>query len=279
MRDRFTACLAETLRWEGGWSNHPADPGGPTMKGIIQRVYDAWREKNNKPRQSVRFITADEVEAIYRENYWALVRGDELPPGLDLAVFDFGVNSGPARAVRYLQGVLGVPADGHMGPITLKAAADADTRETVAKLMAARRKFLRQIPYRKPFLAGWLRRCDGIEQACILACGLPLTDAPLAPLADPDAESATQGRAAFDPPPPSPAKAAAGGIGAGAVAAQIVPAPPPAVVDSVTQLSAWQSIIATGQTVAGFALEHWPWVMGAAGTMLALTLANRRAGR
>jgi lysozyme family protein len=273
---RFEACLAETLKWEGGWSNHKDDPGGPTMKGVIQRVYDAWREKNGKPRQPVRLISDDELTAIYRENYWTIVRGDELPAGLDLAVFDFGVNSGPVRAIRYLQDVLSVKSDGHMGPVTVKAANDANALVTIGKLMAARRQFLNKIPYRKAFIKGWMNRCKGIEQACIVACGLPLKEAPLAPLADPDAESATQGRATHDPPPPSPAKAVAGGIGAGAVGTALVPAPPPAMVESMTQISAWQSLIATGQSVVAFGFEHWPWVVGAAGTMIGLSLLNRR---
>ena len=118
MTDRFDTCLAETLKWEGGWSNHPRDPGGPTMRGIIQRVYDGWRDNHGLPRRSVREIADHELRDIYRRSYWDQVRGDELPPGVDLAVFDFAVNSGPARAAKYLQRVLGVKVDGHIGPAT-----------------------------------------------------------------------------------------------------------------------------------------------------------------
>jgi len=139
---RFHACLAETLKWEGGWSNHKLDPGGATMNGVIQRVYDAWRERGGKPRQSVRGISDAELTAIYDANYWRMVAGDLLPAGLDLAVFDFGVNSGPARAVRYLQSCLGIIQDGHMGPVTINAANRADTRELIAAYMTARQKAL-----------------------------------------------------------------------------------------------------------------------------------------
>lgn len=246
------------------------------MKGVIQRVYDAWREKNGQPRQSVRQISDAELQAIYRENYWALVRGAELPPGLDLAVFDFGVNSGPTRSIRYLQTTLGITADGHMGPITIKAANDKDPAETVKALMKARRKFLNQIPFKGAFLKGWLRRCDGVEQACLVACNVPVKEAPLAPLADADEESATQGRATHDPKPASPTKVAAGALTAGATASQMISGPPEAVTTAVTQFSAWQSLVSTGQSLASWGWEHWPLVGGIAGTMLGLSYLNSR---
>ena len=95
--NRFEACLAHVLKHEGFYSDDPCDPGGKTMRGITQRVYDAWRERQGKARAHVWDIAKDEIEAIYRANYWAVVRADELPAGLDLAVFDFAVNSGPTR--------------------------------------------------------------------------------------------------------------------------------------------------------------------------------------
>lgn len=280
MSDRFHACLAETLKWEGGWSNHPQDPGGATMKGILQRVYDPWREKNGLPRRSVRLIEDHELEAIYRENYWNLVRGSDLPPGLDLAVFDFGVNSGPSRSARYLQTVLKVDkVDGVIGPVTLKAAADADPLETVKALMEARRKFLHQIPYKQHFIKGWMNRCAGIEQACVEACGLPVKDAPLAPIADADVQSETQARADYDPPPSWKAKAL-GWLGLGAGAGQVIAeGPPEAVTNTVTQLTAWQALVTTLRSVAMFGVEHWPWVAGFMLTVCGLTLWSRRTAQ
>lgn len=275
--ERFRACLADTLKWEGGWSNHPKDPGGATMRGVIQRVYDAWREKNGLPRRSVRLIEDSEVEAIYRQNYWNLVRGDELPPGLDLAVFDFGVNSGPARSARYLQKMLGVKIDGVIGPVTLKAAADADPLATVKALMAERRAFLHQIPYKEHFIKGWLNRCAGIEQACVAACGLPVKDAPLAPLADSEAQSETQARADYDPKPTSPATVATVATTAGAAASQMIPAPAPEITESVTQLTAWQSLVTTARSLTLFGIEFWPWVLAFVATVGALTWWSRRA--
>lgn len=279
MSERFKACLAETLKWEGGWSNHPKDPGGATMKGVLQRVYDPWREKNGLPRRSVRLIEDNELEAIYRENYWNLVRGSELPAGLDLAVFDFGVNSGPARSARYLQKVLGVKIDGVIGPVTLKAAADADPLETAKALMGERRGFLHQIPYKQYFIKGWMNRCAGIEQACIEMCGLPLKEAPLAPIADADAQSMTQARADYDPQPSWKAKAF-GWLTAGAGAGQVITqGPPEAVTETVTSISAWQSIITTARSLALFGVEFWPWVLAFIATVGTLTYLSRRTAQ
>jgi lysozyme family protein len=246
----FETCLAETLKWEGGWSNHKDDPGGPTMRGVIQRVYDAWRKRNGLPRRSVRQIEEHELQAIYRENYWQLVRGDELPSGVDLCVFDYGVNSGPSRSISHLQEVLGVKVDGNMGPVTLDAVNAADPVEIVNKLCARRRKFLRQIKTYHVFGKGWERRVDGVEQVACAMCDLPIKDTPIVPIADADAQSETQGRATDPKEPMSPgtkmaiAGAASGGTGA------VVSAPPQVVTDTVGNVGAWQGI---GKTVSGMA--------------------------
>ena len=253
MSDRFQACLAETLRWEGGWSNHPQDPGGATMKGVIQRVYDGWRERQSLPRQSVRSISDAELQSIYRENYWQMVAGDTLPAGLDLAVFDFGVNSGPTRAVRYLQACLGIAQDGHMGAVTITAANRADVRELIASYMAARRGFIRQIGTYPTFGKGWERRCNGIEAACLAMVG-PAPPAPAPqPLPDADAQSESQGRATGEREPASGTvvgTVVAVGTGAGAtVVNQTISAPPPVLTESLTNLGLWQQV---GVQAAGF---------------------------
>ena len=161
---RFRACLAQTLKWEGGYSNDKYDPGGATMHGIIQREYDAYRARKNLPKQAVRLIALSEEQEIYRHSYWDEVRADELPRGVDLAVFDFGVNSGPPRAVKAMQRALGVAADGRIGQITLDAIYAADPDELVEGIMGQRRSFLKQIKTFWRFGKGWMRRCDGIEQ-------------------------------------------------------------------------------------------------------------------
>jgi len=250
----FDTCLAETLKWEGGWSNHKDDPGGPTMRGVIQRVYDAWRKRNNLPKRSVRQIEEAELQAIYRENYWQLVRGDELPPGVDLCVFDYGVNSGPSRSISHLQEVLGVKVDGNMGPVTLDAINAADPVEIVSKLCARRRKFLRQIRTYHVFGKGWERRVDGVEQVACAMCDLPIRETPVVPIADADAQSETQGRATDvkEPMKPGTKMAIAGATSGGAGA--VVSAPPQIVTDTVGNVGAWQSI---GKTAVSLSQALW----------------------
>ncbi len=94
----FDRCLAVTLKWEGGYSNNPDDPGGPTMHGVIQREYDVWRRKHGKRTRPVRQIEDDELRVIYRTEYWDAMECDGLDAGMDLCVFDAAVNSGVARA-------------------------------------------------------------------------------------------------------------------------------------------------------------------------------------
>ena len=101
--NNFERCLAITLKWEGGYSNHPDDPGGPTMRGIIQREYDAWRKKRGMRLRPVRQIDEDEVQAIYRNEYWDAMGCEELPAGFDLCVFDAAVNSGVGRARQWVE--------------------------------------------------------------------------------------------------------------------------------------------------------------------------------
>ncbi len=98
----FERCLDVTLKWEGNYSNHPDDPGGPTMKGVIQREYDAWRKKQGKSPRPVRQIEDSELQEIYRNQYWDAMGCDDLDIGLDLCAFDAAVNSGVSRAKEWL---------------------------------------------------------------------------------------------------------------------------------------------------------------------------------
>lgn len=266
MTARFSECLTETLKWEGGWSNHKDDPGGPTMRGVIQRVYDAWRHRNGLPKRSVRNIEEHELQAIYRENYWQLVRGDELPPGVDLCVFDYGVNSGPSRSISHLQEVLGVKIDGFMGPVTLDAVNAADPVEIVNKLCARRRKFVRQIKTYHVFGKGWNRRIDGIEQVSCAMCELPIRDIPIVPIADADKQSETQGRANDPKEPMSPATKAAIAGTAGSAGTALVTSPPPVVADTVSNIGAWQGIGRAVAALGAVFVEH-PLLMGGVGVV------------
>lgn len=161
MRENLQPALRWVLAHEGGFVNHPKDPGGPTNRGVTQRVYDGYRDRIGQPRRSVRAITNDEVGEIYLRQYWKPIRGDDLPAGLDYAVFDFAVNSGVKRAAQELQRVLGVKVDGTIGEVTLAAARKADVFDLIERLCARRMEFLRGLRTWPTFGKGWSRRVMG----------------------------------------------------------------------------------------------------------------------
>ena len=114
MNKNYDKCLETILHHEGGYVNHPEDPGGETNLGVTKRVYQEWGGTKD-----MKDLTFDDVAPIYKKNYWDKMKCDDLPSGLDLCVFDFGVNAGPGRAAKYLQTLIGTVADGGIGPNTL----------------------------------------------------------------------------------------------------------------------------------------------------------------
>lgn len=161
MKSNFEKSLEYVLQHEGGWVHHPKDPGGATNRGVTQAVYDAYRKTRGKAGQSVKFITDEEVNAIYKFQYWDRVQGDLLPAGLDYAVFDFAVNSGVGRASKYLQAVLGVAQDGQIGARTL--AAITNPVNAINALCDRRMSFLRNLRTFLTFGKGWTRRVQDVR--------------------------------------------------------------------------------------------------------------------
>tara|TARA_Y100000310_G_scaffold236662_1_gene239881 strand:- start:1128 stop:1721 length:594 start_codon:yes stop_codon:yes gene_type:complete len=162
--DPFPAILKKVLVHEGGFVDHPKDPGGATMKGVTQATYNGWRARQGKEPRSVRFITDAELTAIYRRDFWDRVRGDDLPPGINYAVFDFAVNSGVSRAARYLQKVVGVAQDGQIGPNTLSATRSKDPAAVIDQLCDDRLAFMRSLRIWPTFGKGWRRRVDDVRR-------------------------------------------------------------------------------------------------------------------
>jgi lysozyme family protein len=151
---------------EGGWTDDPHDPGGPTNKGITLAVYA--RERNLEVtmanlaelKSDLRAIPDTLVRSIYEARYWRPSRCPALRPSLALMHFDASVNHGVGTAARFLQEALGVETDGDIGPITLGAVRAADPREALAKYAAIRRRRYRSLPHFWRFGRGWLRRVD-----------------------------------------------------------------------------------------------------------------------
>jgi len=161
MNNNFEKALALVLEHEGGYVNHPKDPGGATNKGVTQAVYHSYRKVRGRGMQSVKFITDEELRAIYKFQYWDRVHGDFLPCGLDYAVFDFAVNSGVGRASKSLQAVLGVAQDGQIGARTL--AAIIKPVAVINALCDRRMGFLRNLRTFLTFGKGWTRRVQSVR--------------------------------------------------------------------------------------------------------------------
>ena len=169
-RCNFDLCLTELLKHEGGYVNHPRDPGGRTNLGVTQKVYEEWVGYPVTERV-MRNLTPAHVRALYLTKYWDRVKGDELPGGLDLSVFDFAVNAGPNRAKRYLQMLVGTKPDGIIGPKTMQALKDKVSTVGIKELIRGyadlRHRYYRKLRHFSTFGRGWTRRVNEVEQAAL----------------------------------------------------------------------------------------------------------------
>lgn len=183
MQGNLAACLDVTLKHEGGYSNDRRDPGNWTggkvgvgaLKGTKYGIAAA-----SYPRLDIKNMTVADARNIYAVKYWEPVRGDLMPLGVDLSVFDYGVNSGPSRSVKALQRVLGVVSDGKIGGGTVDAVTKADGKAVIQKHCASRMSFLRGLATWKTFKGGWSRRVAEIEAKAVvmwMTKGAPITHA------------------------------------------------------------------------------------------------------
>lgn len=194
----FEPALTAVLKQEGGYSDHPADPGGATMMGITQGTLEEWRGRA-VTKAEVRALSRTEADAIYRKRYWDVIAGDRLPAGIDLVLFDFAVNSGPSRAIRMMQRHLGVATDGRMGPETLAALEKASSETLIAAISAERLAFLKALPSFATFGRGWSRRVQEIETAAhALARQAPETMLPREAVAVPRSPTQPQKETSMD---------------------------------------------------------------------------------
>ncbi len=170
MADAFDTCLAFTLRAEGGYVDDPADPGGATNMGITLATFRQWSDDAELGPAQVQDMTERTARAIYRSLYWNPLRADALPAGVDLSVFDMGVNAGIWGSARLLQRAIGFTADevdGCVGPETLGAAAKCDPRSLVNDLADRQAAYYRSLSDFPTFGAGWLNRTDARRSAAL----------------------------------------------------------------------------------------------------------------
>ena len=164
MNSNFEAALAHVLKSEGGYVNNPADPGGMTNLGCTKAV---WEEFVGHPvsEADMRGLTPADVAPLYKRKYWDKVSGDLLPAGLDYAVFDAAINSGPGRAAKWLQEIAGVAADGAIGPATLAAVNAKPVQDMIAQYNDKRLQFLESLPTWATFGKGWGARVASVQSS------------------------------------------------------------------------------------------------------------------
>ena len=159
----FDTIMDHVFESEGGYVDHPSDPGGPTNMGITIHTMKALQMDldmdGDIDRDDVRLVTRPIAESIYKSMYWKPVKADLLPSGLDLVLVDAAINSGPRASVRWLQRALGVKADGALGPVTLGAVrASQSLSELIKDTIQERLNSVRSFRNYDVFGRGWENR-------------------------------------------------------------------------------------------------------------------------
>ena len=158
MEANFFKSLEIVLKHEGGFVDHPEDPGGATNKGITHKTYSDFLGRPLEDVSELKNIPDEHVQQIYKDGYWNRVKADQLSSGVDFCVFDWAVNSGPGRAAKALQKAVMVTQDGAIGPMTLAAVEEELPEEIIEKITKEREEFYRSLRTFDTFGKGWLRR-------------------------------------------------------------------------------------------------------------------------
>ena len=168
MLENFDKSFTLVIKSEGGYVWDKDDSGGETNLGVTKA---AWSGYLNRPIQNgeMKALTVDIVKPFYKKMYWDKIHGDELPVGVDYAVFDFAVNAGSGQSAKFLQRAVGATADGAIGPATLKLVFNIDAETVLEKFNEQKESFYKSIVERKPeqvkFLKGWLARIEHVDSA------------------------------------------------------------------------------------------------------------------
>jgi lysozyme family protein len=162
MKQNWEEALKHILKYEGGYVNHKDDPGGRTNLGVTQRVWEDWTGKP-ATEEDMRGLTVAMVSPLYKKRYWDAVRGDDLPSGVDLCVFDCAVNAGVGRASKFLQQAVGVTADGQIGPMTVAATTAKPAEEVIEAFCNLREAHYKSLSTFATFGKGWMNRLGAVE--------------------------------------------------------------------------------------------------------------------
>ena len=172
MNNNFETCFALILAHEGGYVDHPRDPGGRTNLGVTQHVWEEWLGRPVSEKE-MRALTPMMVKPLYKRKYWDACRADDLVAGVDYAVFDVAVNSGPGRAIKFLQSCVDVTVDGGFGPATLAAVkkAEENPKRLIELYCAKRLEFLQSLRTFETFGKGWSRRVQEVKDKALKMLG------------------------------------------------------------------------------------------------------------
>lgn len=157
MKHNFETALEMLLEHEGGYVNHPKDPGGETNLGVTKRTWAKWLDRDINEGE-MKELTPEDVADLYKKEYWDRLKCDNLPTGLDFFCFDWGVNSGTGRSAKALQRIISVAQDGAIGPKTLRALEDHNAKEVVDLMYSRRQEFYENLTTFETFGKGWTRR-------------------------------------------------------------------------------------------------------------------------
>jgi lysozyme family protein len=167
MNANFDASFERVMKSEGGYVWDKDDAGGETNLGVTAGAWGAYLGRPLEPGE-MKALTKETVKPFYRQMYWDKVKGDNLPAGVDYAVFDFAVNAGVSRAARFLQRAVGAVDDGVIGSGTLGKVAAADPQKILDSFADQKQRFynvLATSPTQQKFLKGWLARVDQVQTA------------------------------------------------------------------------------------------------------------------
>ncbi len=178
----FARALSLTLKFEGGYSDNPRDPGGATNLGITQAALEYFRD-HPVSKADVKALSLEEAAKIYKKNYWNAVCCDQMPAGIDMCLFDLCVNSGPVKAIKILQAAAGLKVNGILTAQTLAAAQQNPPHDLIKSICLLRLSFLQRLTIFATFGRGWSARVALIESESIkllASTKLPLPSQPTA---------------------------------------------------------------------------------------------------
>jgi lysozyme family protein len=157
MKSNWDRCFEMVIIHEGGYTDNPIDPGGSTNWGCTKAVWEQY-VGHKVTKDDIKNLTKEDVKPLYKKRYWDAIHGDALPSGLDYCIFDCAINSGVNRASKFIQEIVGVPADGAIGNNTISAIVQINPITLINEFSDKRQSFLKSLKTFATFGNGWTRR-------------------------------------------------------------------------------------------------------------------------